>query len=213
VKIEDIEKVISILEEDYKRNSAPVVTLIAERTKEPFKVLVSALISTRTRDETTIKVVKKLFKRINSPADLVNISSDELEKLLYPVGFYRNKARHLKELGKDLVEKYGGKVPDNIDDLLKLKGVGRKVATLVMSDGYGKDYICVDTHVHRIVNRWCLVKTKTPEQTEKALAEILPKKYWRRINRLLVSFGQRICTPLRPKCEKCPIEKYCDKCI
>jgi len=141
VKIEDIEKVISILEEDYKRNSAPVVTLIAERTKEPFKVLVSALISTRTRDETTIKVVKKLFKRINSPADLVNISSDELEKLLYPVGFYRNKARHLKELGKDLVEKYGGKVPDNIDDLLKLKGVGRKVATLVMSDGYGKDYI------------------------------------------------------------------------
>ncbi len=213
MKRKDIDKVISILEEEYKRNNAPVVTLIAERTKEPFKVLVSALISTRTRDETTIEVVKRLFKRIKTPADLVDIPLKDLEKLLYPVGFYRNKARYLKELGKELEEKYGGKVPDNIEDLLKLKGVGRKVATLVLSDGYSKDYICVDTHVHRIVNRWCLVKTKTPEETEKALMEVLPKKYWRKINRLLVSFGQRICTPLRPRCEECPIESYCDKCF
>ncbi len=213
MKRKDIDKVISILEEEYKRNNAPVVTLIAERTKEPFKVLVSALISTRTRDETTIEVVKRLFKRIKTPADLVDIPLKDLEELLYPVGFYRNKARYLKELGKELEEKYGGKVPDNIEDLLKLKGVGRKVATLVLSDGYSKDYICVDTHVHRIVNRWCLVKTKTPEETEKALMEVLPQKYWRKINRLLVSFGQRICTPLRPRCEECPIESYCGKCF
>ncbi len=213
MKREDIDKVIRILEEEYKRNNAPVVTLIAERTKEPFKVLVSALISTRTRDETTIEVVKKLFKRVKTPKDLVDIPLKDLEQLLYPVGFYRNKARYLKELGKELEEKYGGKVPANIEDLLKLKGVGRKVATLVLSDGYGKDYICVDTHVHRIVNRWCLIKTKTPEETEKALMKVLPKKYWKKINRLLVSFGQRICTPLRPRCEECPIEDYCGKCF
>ncbi len=208
-----IPTVIKILESEYTKGEAPVVTLIAERTKEPFKVLVSALISTRTKDETTIKVVKKLFNRIRSPKDLLEIPTEELEKLIYPAGFYRNKAKFLKELAKELIERYNGKVPDKIEDLLKLKGVGRKVATLVLSDGYGQDYICVDTHVHRIVNRWCLIRTKKPEETEKELTKVLPQKYWRIINRLLVAFGQRICTPTYPKCKHCPIEKYCSKCF
>ncbi len=213
MKRKDIPKVIEILKEEYRKGNAPVVTLIAERSKEPFKVLVSALISTRTRDETTVKVVKKLFSKVKSPKDLIDIPIEELERLLYPVGFYRNKAKFLKELAYQLEDKFGGKVPDKIEDLLRLKGVGRKVATLVLSDGYGKDYICVDTHVHRIVNRWCLVKTKKPEETEKELMKVIPKKYWRQINKLLVAFGQRICTPLNPACFRCPIERYCGKCL
>ena len=209
----DIPKVIGILKQNYEKWKAPVVTLVAQHTHDPFKVLVCALLSTRTRDETTAKVCKRFFEMIKKPEDLLEVPLNELEKLIYPVGFYRNKAKQLKELAKILVENYGGKVPDSREELLKLPGVGRKVANLVLADGYGTPAICVDTHVHRITNRWCLVKTETPEQTERELMKVLPKEYWIVINRLLVAFGQRICTPQKPKCDICPIEKFCGKCF
>ena len=206
-------RVIEILREHYRSWDAPVVTLVAQHTNDPFRVLVCALLSTRTRDETTAEVCKKLFERIKSPEDLLKIPLDELEKLIYPVGFYRNKAKQLKGLAEKLVREYGGHVPDKLEDLLRLPGVGRKVANLVLADGFNMPAICVDTHVHRITNRWCLIKTKTPHETEERLKEILPKEYWIEINRLLVAFGQRVCTPLRPKCDLCPIESYCGKCL
>ncbi len=206
-------RVIEILREHYRSWEAPVVTLVAQHTNDPFRVLVCALLSTRTRDETTAKVCEKLFKRIRSPEDLLRIPLDELEKLIYPVGFYRNKAKQLKNLVEKLIKEYGGSVPNRLEDLLRLPGVGRKVANLVLADGFNVPAICVDTHVHRITNRWCLIKTKTPHETEEKLREIIPREYWKEINRLLVAFGQRICTPLRPKCDLCPIESYCGKCL
>ncbi len=206
-------RVIEILREHYRSWEAPVVTLVAQHTNDPFRVLVCALLSTRTRDETTAKVCEKLFKRVRSPEDLLRIPLDELEKLIYPVGFYRNKAKQLKNLVEKLIKEYGGSVPNRLEDLLRLPGVGRKVANLVLADGFNVPAICVDTHVHRITNRWCLIKTKTPHETEEKLREIIPREYWKEINRLLVAFGQRICTPLRPKCDLCPIENYCGRCL
>ncbi len=209
----DIEKVISILRENYDKWEAPVVTLVAQHTNDPFKVLVCAFLSTRTRDETTAEVCKRLFSRVKSTKDILELSTEELEKLIYPVGFYRNKARQLKELARILEEDYGGRVPNSLEELLRLPGVGRKVANLVLADGFGIPAICVDIHVHRITNRWCLVKTKEPNQTEKELMRILPKKYWIEINRLLVALGQRICKPQKPQCHVCPIEEFCGKCL
>ncbi len=210
MKKEEALKAIDILRQHYKRWDAPVVTLVAQHTGDPFKTLICALISTRTKDEVTAKVCEKLLKRVQSPQDLLNIPLKELEDLLYPVGFYKTKARHLKELAKDLLDRFQGEVPKDLKDLLSLKGVGRKVANLVLADGYGIPAICVDTHVHRITNRWGLIKTKTPYETERALMEILPKDLWSEINRLLVAFGQRICTPVNPKCYECPISQYCE---
>jgi len=209
----DIPKVIEILTENYESWEAPVVTLVAQHTHDPFKVLICALLSTRTRDETTAKVCKRFFERVKGPEDILDIPLKELEELIYPVGFYRNKAKHLKKLARVLIEEFGGNVPQSLEELLRLPGVGRKVANLVLADGYGIPAICVDTHVHRITNRWCLIKTKTPEQTERELMRVLPQEYWIVINRLLVAFGQRICTPQRPKCDICPIEAYCGKCF
>jgi len=210
--LKDIPKVIEILQENYNRWQAPVVTLVAQHTNDPFKVLVCALLSTRTRDETTAKVCERLFKRVRSIEDIIDIPLDELERLIYPVGFYRNKAKQLRELANVLIEKYKGEVPRSLEELMSLPGVGRKVANLVLADGYNIPAICVDTHVHRITNRWCLVKTRTPYETEKELMKKLPKKYWIVINRLLVAFGQRICTPQKPKCNICPVEEFCGKC-
>ena len=209
----DIPRVIEILKEHYERWEAPVVTLVAQHTHDPFKVLICALLSTRTRDETTAKVCEKFFKKVKSPEDILKLPLKELEELIYPVGFYRNKAKQLKKLAEILIRDFGGEVPKTREELLKLPGVGRKVANLVLADGYNISAICVDTHVHRITNRWCLIKTKTPEETEKKLMEVLPKEYWIVINRLLVAFGQRICTPQRPRCGECPIENFCGKCL
>ncbi len=209
----DLPKVIEILKEHYEGWQAPVVTLVAQHTNDPFKVLVCALLSTRTRDETTAEVCRKFFQRVKSPKDIVQISLKELERLIYPVGFYRNKARQLKETAQTLIDRYGGRIPQSLEELVELPGVGRKVANLVLADGFGKPAICVDVHVHRITNRWCLIKTKTPYETELKLMELLPKEHWIEINRLLVAFGQRICTPQKPKCHRCPIENFCGKCI
>ncbi|NPA42358.1 MAG: endonuclease III [Aquificae bacterium] len=212
MKESDIPKVIEILKKHYESWEAPVVTLVAQHTNDPFRVLICALLSTRTKDETTAKVCQKFFKKVKTPEDILRLSTEQLEELIYPVGFYRNKAKQLKELARILIEDFKGRVPDKLEDLLKLPGVGRKVANLVLSDGYGIPAICVDTHVHRITNRWCLVKTKTPHETERELMRKLPKEYWIVINRLLVAFGQRICTPQKPKCDLCPIEEFCGKC-
>jgi len=146
-----------------------------------------------------------------NPRDMLALSPEEVEKAIYPVGFYRNKAKIIREACEILIERYNSKVPDEIDELLKLKGVGRKTANLVVSLGYGKPGVCVDTHVHRISNRWGYIETKTPFETEMALRERLPERYWVDYNSLLVAFGQSICRPISPKCTECPVEKYCEK--
>lgn len=205
-----VENVISILKREYQRWDAPVIEFMAQNGDGPFKILVSTILSLRTRDEITLKASKNLFRVVDSPEDILKLSHEELERLIYPVGFYRNKAKVLKEIAKELIESYGGKVPDNLEELLSLKGVGRKTANLVLSVGYGKPAICVDTHVHRISNRLGWVKTKNPQETEFELIKMVPKKYWRDINRILVAFGQTICKPVKPKCEICPIIEHCE---
>jgi len=189
----------------------PAVTKVAQRERDPFRVLVSCLISLRTKDEVTNLASKRLFERAASPSALLKLSKREIEKLIFPAGFYRTKARTLRELAKKLIDEHGGHVPDSLEELLKLKGVGRKTANLVVTMAFGKPGICVDTHVHRISNRLGWVKTQTPEQTEMALRETLPKRYWIDINDQLVTFGQNLCQPVSPWCSKCPLEKSCPK--
>jgi len=203
---------IKILREEYKKWNAPIVTLISVQTKDPYKVLISTLLSLRTKDDVTAKASYRLFEKADTPDKMIGLKAEEIEKLIFPVGFYKTKALTIIETSKLLLEKYNGKVPDTLDELLSFKGVGRKTANLVLSLGYGKDTICVDTHVHRISNRWGAVKTKTPEETEFALMDKIPKKYWSEINDLMVAFGQTICRPVGPKCslcyvKECPVRK------
>ena len=204
----NVDKVIAILKKEVKDMRVPIVTEVSWR-KDPFYVLTSCILSLRTKDETTAKAFERLRKIAKTPKQLMNLSVKQIEKAIYPVGFYITKAKRLKEIGKVLVEKYNSKVPDEIDELLKLKGVGRKTANLVVALGYRKPAICVDTHVHRISNRLGYVKTNNPEQTEFALRKKLPKKHWIIYNDLLVAWGQNICVPISPWCSKCAIRKYC----
>ncbi len=206
-----IEKIVETLKAALKKYGDPVVTKVAKEKRSPYRVLISTLLSLRTKDETTLKASERLFKVADTPEKMLNLSKEQIEKLIYPVGFYHRKAEQILKISKILIEKYNGKVPDDLDELLKLPGVGRKTANLVLNEGFGKLGICVDTHVHRISNRLGLVKTKTPEQTEFALRKILPEKYWIIFNTLLVTLGQNICTPISPKCSICPIERYCPK--
>lgn len=189
--------------------SLPAVSKIARRRRDPFRILISTVLSLRTKDEVTDVASRRLFAIASTPATLSKTSVRSIEKAIYPVGFYRTKARSIKEIARRLVVDYGGRVPDTIDELLTFKGVGRKTANLVITLGYGKDGICVDTHVHRISNRLGLVRTKTPEQTEFALMKVLPRKHWIGYNELLVSFGQKVCTPLSPFCSRCPLAGRC----
>jgi endonuclease III len=170
---------------------------------------VSTILSLRTKDQVTREASRRLLAVARTPAELIALPEQEISKLIFPVGFYRTKARTLKQLGRDLLEKYDGKVPDDLDELLKIKGVGRKTANLVITLGFGIPGICVDTHVHRVSNRLGYVSTKTPEQTEAALRKKLPKEYWIEYNDLLVTWGQNICRPISPFCSKCAIEPYC----
>ncbi len=190
---------------------APVVSFIAFQSNNPFKVLISTILSSRTKDETTLKAVEKLFSEISTPKELSNLSEDKIQELIYPVGFYKSKSSYLKETSKILVEKYNSKVPNSMKELLKLKGVGRKTANLVLTEAFDKDGMCVDTHVHRISNRFGLIDTDNPEESEFKLREVLPKKYWGDFNYHLVALGQTICRPISPKCDKCPIYEYCDR--
>jgi len=189
----------------------PIVTLMAETYASPFRVLISCILSLRTQDATTARASHRLFNVADTPEKMIKLTRRRIEKLIFPVGFYKTKAKTLLDISRILLDDYRGRVPDEIDELLKFKGVGRKTANLVVTLGYRKPGICVDTHVHRISNRWGYVKTTTPEKTEFALREKLPKEYWIEYNDLLVSFGQHLCRPISPLCSRCPVEKYCEK--
>lgn len=179
--------------------------------KDPFRILISCVLSLRARDEVTESASNRLFALADNPEKLLSLNSGEIEKAIYPITFYRNKTQTLGEICRDLVDHYDGKVPDTLDELLQLKGVGRKTANLTLILGYEKMGICVDTHVHRISNRWGYVKTSTPDATEMVLREKLPKKYWMQYNEFLVSFGQNICKPISPLCSQCCVSGPCEK--
>lgn len=207
----DIDAVMASLEDAVCVWDTPAVTIISQRDGDPFKVLISCILSLRTKDTTTGAASRRLFSLTDTPEKIRQLQLQQIEQAIYPVGFYRNKAVQIKEICQQLVEKYDGSVPESIEELLKFKGVGRKTANLVVTLGFGKPGICVDTHVHRICNRWGYVATKTPDETEFRLREILPGKYWLRINDLLVAFGQNLCRPVSPFCSKCPIAGYCQR--
>ena len=211
MKADDIHKIVKILAKETPEWDVPIVTLVAESTNDPFRVLISTVLSLRTKDETTAVASRKLFKLADNPSDMLKLSEKEIIKAIYPVGFYKTKAKNIKSICRDLISKYDSKVPDDIDELLKLKGVGRKTANLVVTLGYNKPGVCVDTHVHRISNRLGYIKTKTPDKTETALRRKLPEKYWIDYNSLLVSFGQHLCRPISPFCSRCPVIKFCDR--
>jgi endonuclease III len=203
----EINRVIGILKEHVECYKVPTVAKIGEETRDPFRVLVSTILSARTKDAVTGAASERLFEVVKTPKDLNNLSVEEISKIIYPVMYYNNKANFLKQLPSFL--KNG--VPDTIEELLKLPGVGRKTANLVITVGFNKPAICVDTHVHRITNIWGYVNTKNPHETEMVLREKLPKEHWNIINHYLVAFGQNLCTPISPHCSKCPISKYCEK--
>ena len=198
------------LKKAVRKFRTPSVTVIAKKN-DPFAVLVSCIISLRTRDEVTELASARLFTLAKLPAELLKLSNDKIEKAIYPAAFFRKKTKSLKDLCQVLVKEYSGKVPDKLEELLKLKGVGRKTANLTLILGHNKPGICVDIHVHRISNRWGYVKTKSPDETEMVLREILPKRFWKGYNDLLVSFGQNLCKPVSPFCGACPIGDQCPK--
>ncbi|MCC6765844.1 MAG: endonuclease III [Deltaproteobacteria bacterium] len=190
---------------------SPAVTLIAETTGDPFRVLISTILSLRTQDETTAVASRRLFARAADPAAMSKLPAATIAKLIYPVGFYRTKARAIRDVCRALLDRFGGHVPNDLDALLTLNGVGRKTANLVLTLGFRSQGICVDTHVHRITNRWGYVRTTTPNDTEQALRRILPAEHWIEINDLLVAFGQKLCRPISPHCSRCPIATYCPR--
>ena len=209
----DIPAVDRALKKEFAAHPAPIIELIEAQTKDPFCVLVGTILSARTKDACTAGAMKRLFAKARkgnfSPDDLRRLSVGEIEKLIYPVGFFRDKARHLKALPDALDEKFGGVLPSTVEELCELPGVGRKTANLTVAVGFDRPAICVDVHVHRICNWLGLVKTKKPVETEMRLREILPVKYWKTWNSHLVSFGQTRCDPARPKCHGCPIAGFC----
>lgn len=207
----DIDKVIKKLIEA-KQPRREFVQLM-EEFKNPYLVLIACILSLRTNDLTTYPATLRMLEIGREPKDFACCDVEKLAKAIYPVGFYKNKAKQIIELSKIIVEKLDNKVPNTIEELVKFNGVGRKTANLVLAKGFGIPAICVDVHVHRICNRLGYVKTNTPEQTEFALREKLPKKYWLYVNTLLVTHGQNVCKPINPKCSECPIEKYCNKII
>jgi endonuclease III len=212
--IADIDKIMSLLKNTLHENDFPLISRKNwdEIKKDPFTVLISCILSLRTKDEVTEHASFRLFKKYPNPCDMVKASEEEIQQLIYPVGFYKVKAKRIKDISKTLIDQYDGKVPYDFHALLSLKGVGRKTANIVMVYGfYDTNYLPIDTHCHRIPNRLGWIKTDNPTETEKELKKILPKKYWFDFNHLFVLFGQQICTPISPRCSICPIEKYCKK--
>lgn len=207
---EVMNRVLPLLMKESKKWPTPAVTQVALR-RNPFQILISTLLSLRTKDEVTLAASERLFNLAKTPQEILRLREKEISRLIYPVGFYKTKAKRIREISQTLLRAYDGRVPHGLEELLKLKGVGRKTANLVLTLGFHKLGICVDTHVHRISNRLGLVKTKTPEETEFALRKLLPKKYWIPYNDLLVAFGQTLCRPLSPWCSRCPIESDCEK--
>ncbi len=206
-----ISRIVRILRREVKDLKTPSVTLVGKKWGSPFLVLISCILSLRTKDEVTLKSSERLFALSTTPQGMLKLTIQEIEKAIYPVGFYHTKARNIQAISRDIIEKFGGQVPGDIDTLLTLQGVGRKTANLVMTEGFGKLGICVDTHVHRISNRLGYVRTKTPEETENALRKKLPQRFWIEYNSLLVVWGQNVCKPISPLCSLCPIKELCKR--
>lgn len=206
----EIEKVIKILE---KRFPPKGKTTLNKMRVHPnaFKILISCLLSLRTRDENTEKISAKLFKVADTPEKIAKMSIKKLEKIIFSSGYYKKKARILKSVSNELINRFNSKVPKTRKELMSIKGIGLKTSNIVLAFAYGKSVIPVDTHVHRIPNRIGWVHTKKPEETEKELIKIIPKKYWKDFNAIFVAFGREICQPVSPWCSKCPIAKYCKR--
>jgi endonuclease-3 len=207
----DIRKVIHLIEKEVAKWELPIVSSLAEEHSGPFVILISTILSLRTKDEVTAKAAERLLALARTPEEMLELSEGKIIKAIYPVGFYRTKAKTILHISKELLDRFHSRVPDTIEQLLTLKGVGRKTANLVVALGYNKEGLCVDTHVHRISNRLGYVKTKTPEETEYALRKKLPSKYWLRYNTLMVAFGRHVCVPISPFCSKCHVFDYCDR--
>ena len=212
--IQNIDIIIKSLLKNLEKNRNPILS--REKWKKinrtPFTTLISCILSLRTKDEVTEKASIKLLNKYDTPQKILKISEEQIQELIYPVGFYKTKSKRIKEISKTLINKYNGSVPNNLNELLKLKGVGRKTANIVMVYGFNQEeYLPIDTHCHRIPNRIGWIKTKNPDETEKELRKIMPKKYWNDFNKIFVKFGQIICLPISPLCSECPIEKYCKK--
>ncbi len=211
MKPEEFLKIWPVLKRQVGTLQVPFLDNMASADRDPFRVLISCILSLRTKDEVTGAASQRLYALASNARKLADLPVGKIQKAIYPVGFYRNKAATILSVCRTLLDDYGGRVPDEIDELLKLKGVGRKTANLVVTLGFAKPGICVDTHVHRICNRWGYVETKTPEETEFALRAKLPGCYWLVINDLLVTFGQNHCTPVSPRCSTCMIAHLCDR--
>ena len=211
MQIADVVPVHRALRAYFESRHTPVADFMDVRTFDPFRVLVATILSARTKDQTTTLVSERLFKQVTSLADLRRLPLPKLERLIYPVGFYRTKARMLKQLPDTADALFGGRIPDTVEELVRLPGVGRKTANLVVTEAFDKPGICVDVHVHRSCNRLGLLRTRTPLETEMKLRAVLPKRYWKTWNRYLVAYGQTLCLPRGPKCPECVIRRYCDR--
>ena len=209
---DQITAALRIVKREIRQWEEPVVGVIARHSnRDPFRILISCLLSLRTKDKTTGEASARLFALAHKPDAMLALPLQKIERAIYPVGFYRTKAKSIHAICRRLLDVYGGTVPDSIEELVTLSGVGRKTANLVVTVGYSKPGICVDIHVHRISNRWGYVKTKTPEETEQALRRKLPKQHWITFNDLLVPYGQNLCQPVSPFCSKCKLIEYCDR--
>lgn len=211
VNNQNIDEVVAQIREQMKGLPDPSVTLVGKRWKSPFLVLISCIMSLRTRDETTLPASERLFALAETPREMLELTVEQIEKAIYPVGFYKTKARTIQGICRDLLGIFDGQVPADLDALLTMKGVGRKTANLVLTEGFGIPAMCVDTHVHRISNRFGYVKTASPDDTEQALRKNLPKKHWIDYNALLVTWGQNICKPISPLCGQCAVRTFCSR--
>src|SRR3989344_2441696 len=203
--------IMSILEKHFNYTERTTLNRMRKEKQSPFKILISCLLSLRSRDETTEKISNQLFQIADTPDKLIKIPLKRLEGIIYSTGHYHKKALTLKYVSNEIINKFNGKVPDKKEDLMSIKGIGPKTANIVLNFAYNQLVLPIDTHCHRIPNRLGWIKTKTPEQTEKELIEILPKKYWKEFNAIFVLFGKEICQPVSPWCSKCPINKFCPR--
>ena len=209
---DQIHAAIRIVKQEIRRWQEPVVGVVArEFDRDPFLILMSCLLSLRTKDRITSEASLRLFALARTPSAMLKLPLRNIERAIYPVGFYRTKARSIHRICRRLLGAYGGRIPDSIEELVTLPGVGRKTANLVVTVGYGKPGICVDIHVHRITNRWGYIKTRTPDESEAALRKILPTRYWITFNDLLVPYGQNLCQPVSPFCSACKLAEFCDQ--
>ena len=211
MKDEDIYAVLRIVKREIRQWPKPVLGVFSEKSATPFQILIACVLSLRTKDQTTAQASSRLFALAEDPFRMGQLKLSKLEKAIYPVGFYRTKAKQILDICQRLITQYNGVVPDSIEELLSLKGVGRKTANLVITVGYRKPGICVDIHVHRICNRWGYIKSKDPSETEELLRAKLPSQFWITFNDLLVPFGQNRCRPISPFCSTCPLATHCSK--